>query len=95
MPAEPWVGPPNSPEWGLQLAMTLNALDLRNHINISIRYNKSLNSCFVPSSNGDICLLLKDIKVSRSFFYICSLQILLCLFLLSLILSLSPTAKNI
>lgn len=92
MPAEPWVGPPNSPEWGLQLAMTLNALDLRNHINISIRYNIAT---FVPSSNGDICLLLKDIKVSRSFFYICSLQILLCLFLLSLILSLSPTAKNI
>lgn len=63
------MGPTNSPEWGLQLAMTSNALILRNHINVWIRYNNSLNSCFVSGSDGAICLLLKDIIVSRIFFY--------------------------
>lgn len=62
---------------GLQLAMTSNTLDLRNLRNVWNGYNKLLNSCFVSHSDEDIR------RVSRISFYICSLQILLCLFLFS------------
>lgn len=43
------MGPTDSPESGLQLAMTLNPLDLGNLINVFIRCNKSLNYLVPPS----------------------------------------------